>query len=408
MNWNQHFADATTNLRRNTVREFLKYAKRPGMISFGGGLPAPELFPIAEFAKASDAVLRRHGAKALQYGESEGVAELREWIAADLGVAAENVLITSGAQQALDLLGRVLIDKDDHVAVENPTYLALLSSWRLQAPKFEAVRSDAEGLCVDGLRAGAKLLYLVPNFQNPQGTTLTLERRVELAEFARQQELIVVEDDPYGELRYDGEALPSVFEFAGKTDGPVVRVGTFSKVLAPGLRVGWLIADRALLEKVVQAKQSSDLHTSTFNQYLALELVANGLLDTQIPKLCSEYRHRRDVMLESLSETMPEGVEWTTPEGGMFLLITLPAGVNGAEIARAALSENVLVVPGEDFHVIGGENTLRLNFSNCTPEQIKTGIGRLAGIVAGRRPFGVHMEGVPTAADKAVRAPNVQ
>ena len=381
MNWSQHFADATANLRRNTVREFLKYAKRRGMISFGGGLPAPELFPIAEFEKASEAVLRCAGVKALQYGESEGVAELRQWVAADAGVAAENVLITSGAQQALDLLGRVLINKGDSVAVENPTYLALLSSWRVHGPNFAAVRSDADGLCVDGLRPGAKLLYLVPNFQNPQGTTLASERRAELATFAKQNEMIVVEDDPYGDLRYQGEALPSVFEIAGKTDGPVARVGTFSKVLAPGLRVGWLIADRAVLEKVAQVKQSSDLHTSTFNQYLALELVTNRVLETQIPKLCSEYRRRRDVMLESLTETMPHGVRWTKPQGGMFLLVTLPRELKGAEIARAALAENILVVPGEDFHVIGGENTLRLNFSNCTPELIRAGIGRLARIV---------------------------
>jgi 2-aminoadipate transaminase len=381
MNWNQRFARSTEKMRRNTVREFLKYAKRPGMISFGGGLPAPELFPIAEFEKASETLLKKYGPKALQYGESEGVAELREWIAADVGVAAENVLITSGAQQALELLGRVLIDEGDRVAVENPTYLALLSSWRVHGPNFEALRSDADGLCVSELRPGAKLLYLVPNFQNPQGTTLSLERRIELVEFAKRNEMIVIEDDPYGELRYEGEALPSIFEIADKTNGPVVRVGTFSKVLAPGLRVGWMIGDRRLLEKVVQAKQSTDLHTSTFNQYLALELVASGLLETQIPKLCSEYRRRRDVMLEALKEAMPDGVQWTRPEGGMFLLLTLPNELKGADIARAALAENVLVVPGEDFHVIGGENTLRLNFSNCTPELIRTGIQRLASIV---------------------------
>lgn len=381
MNWNQHFADATANLRRNTVREFLKYAKRPGMISFGGGLPAPELFPIAEFESASEAVLGRHGAKALQYGETEGIAELRDWIATEAGVAAENVLITSGAQQALDLLGRVLIDDGDCVAVENPTYLALLSSWRVHAPVFEAVRSDAEGLCVDELPPRAKLLYLVPNFQNPQGTTLGSERRAQLVEVAEGNEMIVVEDDPYGQLRYEGEALPSLFEVAEKSGGPVVKVGTFSKVLAPGLRVGWLIAERTLLEKVVQAKQSTDLHTSTVNQYLAFELVASGLLQTQVPKLCSEYRRRRDAMLEALNATMPEGVQWTKPAGGMFLLVTLPPELKGAEIARAALAENVLVVPGADFHVRDGENTLRLNFSNCTVDLIRTGIDRLARIV---------------------------
>jgi 2-aminoadipate transaminase len=382
MNWTLQFARSTENMRRNTVREFLKHAKKPEMISFGGGLPAPELFPVAEFAEASQAVLAQHGAKALQYGETEGVGELRDFIAAKYGVAAENVLITNGAQQALDLLGRVLIDKNDAVAVENPTYLALLSSWRVHEPSFEPVNSDADGLRVGELRRGTKLLYLVPNFQNPQGSTLSLERRIQLAECAQREEMIVVEDDPYGDLRYDGEALPSIFSIAGKTSGPVVSVGTFSKVLAPGLRVGWVVADRPLIEKLVQAKQAADLQTSTLNQYLALKLATGGLLETQVPRLCNEYRCRRDAMLQALNEFMPAGVLWSKPAGGMFLLLTLPGAIAGADVSRAALAENVLVVPGEDFHVVGGENTLRLNFSNCPPELIRTGIERLARIIA--------------------------
>ena len=368
-------------MRRNTVREFLKHAKKPDMISFGGGLPAPELFPLAEFAEASQAVLAQHGPRALQYGETEGVGELREWVARHHGVVAENVLITNGAQQALDLLGRVLINQDDTVAVENPTYLALLSSWRVHGPSFEPVHSDAGGLRVAELRPGTKLLYLVPNFQNPQGTTLSGERRLQLVEFAQREELIVIEDDPYGELRYDGEALPSLFTLSGRIDGPVVAVGTFSKVLAPGLRVGWVVAHRALIEKLVQAKQAADLQTSTLNQYLALKLATSGLLGTHVPKLRHEYRCRRDAMLGALLNFMPADVVWSKPAGGMFLLLTLPNGLSGASISRAALAENVLVVPGEDFHVVGGENTLRLNFSNCAPGLIRSGIERLSRIV---------------------------
>ena len=317
----------------------------------------------------------------LQYGETEGVGELREFIAAENKVAVENVLITSGAQQALDLIGRVLIDADDRVALENPTYLALLSSWRVHRPAFEPVRSDAEGLDVGNMGHGAKLLYVVPNFQNPQGTTLSLRRREKLAAYAKAEDLIVVEDDPYGALRYEGEALSSIFELSGGCSGPVIKVGTFSKVLSPGIRVGWVIANQALIEKLVPAKQAADLHTSTINQHVALELVKNGLLHEHVPMLCNEYKTRRDTMLRALKQDMHEGVSWTEPAGGMFLLMTLPESLDGSTLARAALKENVLVVPGADFHVVGGENTVRLNFSNAKPESIQVGIERLAGVL---------------------------
>ena len=382
MNWTLQFARSAENMRRNTVREFLKHAKKPEMISFGGGLPAAELFPIEEFVEASERVLREHGSSALQYGETEGVRELREFIAKDHGVAVENVLVTSGAQQALDLLGRLLINENDAVAVENPTYLALLSSWRGHRPAFIPVSSDAEGLRVGDLKSGIKLLYVVPNFQNPQGTTLSSERRIQLAGFAEREGMIVIEDDPYGELRYEGEAVRSLFSIAGQTQGPVVSVGTFSKVLAPGLRVGWVIAARPLIEKLVQAKQSADLHTSTFNQYLALRLAMSGLFETHIPRLREEYRCRRNAMLNALTEFMPANVSWSKPAGGMFLLLTLPDALSGSAVAHPALAKNVLVVPGEDFHVEGGKNTLRLNFSNCTAELIRIGIERLGRIIA--------------------------
>jgi len=376
------FASATENMRRSTVREFLKFAKQPGMISFGGGLPAAELFPVAEFERASEAILRKHAGRALQYGETEGVAELRDYIATKYGVAVENVMITSGAQQALDLLGRVLIDRGDRIALENPTYLALLASWRVHRPEFVAIPSDENGMDVSQLGTGKKMLYVVPNFQNPQGTTLSHERRCALAEFAVRNEVVVVEDDPYGELRYEGEPLQSIFELGGKCNGPVVSVGTFSKVLSPGLRVGWVVAHQKLIEKLVLAKQSTDLHTSTFNQYVAWELATSGLLEHHVPRLRAEYERRRDAMLEALSTFMPAEVSWSRPAGGMFLLLRLPEELKGAEIARAALAAKVVVVPGEDFHIAGGENSLRLNFSNCAPELIRTGVERLANIVA--------------------------
>jgi 2-aminoadipate transaminase len=368
-------------MRRSTVREFMRYAQQPGMISFGGGLPAAELFPIAAFEHATKEVLAKRGGSALQYGETEGVAELRENIALEHKVAVENVLITSGAQQALDLIGRVLLDAEDRVAVENPTYLALLSSWRVHGPAFEPLRSDAEGLDIGSMNHGCKMLYVVPNFQNPQGTTLSLRRREQLAAYAKKENLIVVEDDPYGALRYEGEPLPSIFELSGRCNSSVVSVGTFSKVLSPGLRVGWAVAHPVLIEKLIQAKQSADLHTSTINQHLALELVKNGLLEKHVPVLCNEYRKRRDTMLHALRQHMPDGVSWTEPAGGMFLLMTLPEGINGAMLARAALNENVLVVPGADFHVVGGENTVRINFSNAKPELIQLGIARLAAVL---------------------------
>jgi 2-aminoadipate transaminase len=381
MNWEQQFARTTERMRRSAVREFMRYAQRPGMISFGGGLPAAELFPIAAFERATKEVLAKRAGSALQYGETEGVGELREFIAAENNVAVENVLITSGAQQALDLIGRVLIDADDRVAVENPTYLALLSAWRVHRPAFEPVRSDAEGFDVAGMSHGAKMLYLVPNFQNPQGTTMPLQRREQLAAYAQAEELIVVEDDPYGSLRYEGEALPSIFELSGRCRGPVIKVGTFSKVLSPGIRVGWVIADAALIEKLVPAKQAADLHTSTNNQQVASELVKSGLLREHVPMLCSEYAKRRDAMLCALKLHMPNGVSWTEPAGGMFLLMTLPESMDGTTLARAALKENVLVVPGADFHVVGGENTVRINFSNAKPEWIQIGIERLGGVL---------------------------
>jgi 2-aminoadipate transaminase len=367
-------------MRRNTVREFLKLAGQPGVISFAGGLPAAELFPREEIGRAAETVFTRIGTKALQYGETEGIQELRAWIADKHGTGIDSVLITNGAQQALDMIGKVLIDTGDHIAVENPTYLALLSAWRPLEPIFQAVLSDIDGLIPESLPEATKLLYLVPNFQNPAGYTLSLERRLLLAAMAQRDQLIIVEDDPYGELRYEGESLPSIFSLAGAQHGPVIHVGSFSKILAPGLRIGWIVASPELIERLVLAKQAMDLHTSTTNQWISFELASSRFLDRHIPGLRLAYRNRRDTMLESLYRFMPPNVHWTRPSGGMFLLLTLPKNVDAAALARQCLKKGVLVVPGRDFHVRGGENTLRLNFSAPSEERIREGVEKLGEI----------------------------
>ena len=373
-------------MRRSTIRELLKLTARPDMISFAGGLPAPELFPLEQMRRATECVLTQRGHAALQYGETEGVAELRDWLAARFstkGIAVEraNVLITTGAQQALDLIGRIFLDEGDAVIVENPTYLALLSAWRPWGVRFLPVISDASGMCVNELdplfAQRPKLVYSVPNFQNPQGTTLGLEGRLRLLKLLRENDAVVVEDDPYGELRYEGEFLPHLFEL-DRGEGRVLHVGTFSKTIAPGLRVGWVIAPEEVIEKLVLAKQGADLHTSTFCQHVLYEMVREGLLEKRLPLLREAYQERRDAMLSALEEWFPGDASWTRPEGGMFLMVNFPANVDTAELLKVALQLKVAFVPGEEFHAAeGGRNTLRLNFSNSPPAVIEQGIQRL-------------------------------
>lgn len=397
MNWNQRFARRTAQMKRSAVRELLKVIARPEIISFAGGLPAPELFPVAELRAASNAVLEREGRRALQYAETEGVSELREWLAVHFSqpgrrIKPANVLITSGAQQGLDLIGRVLLEEGDQVVVENPTYLALLSAWRPLGVAFLATPGDADGLRTDSLepllRRRPKLLYTIPNFQNPQGTTLSLERRARLVKLARAHGVGIVEDNPYGELRFGGEPLPHLLDLdtqsapTGGLEFNVIHTGTFSKVLAPGLRVGWVVGSETVVDKLVQAKQAADLHTSTLNQLIAFQLLTSGLLDHQLPRLRLAYQQRRDAMLTALATHFPEGLTWTRPAGGMFLLVTLPTGWDASEILVLALRQNVAFVPGEDFHLEGqGHNTFRLNYSNARPDQIEEGIRRLGGVL---------------------------
>ncbi len=394
MNWAEKFAPRAALMKRSAIRELLKVAGRPGMVSFAGGLPAAELFPVAEIEVVAQRVLREHGRKALQYGETEGLAALRDWVAETFSterarLKRENVLITSGAQQGLDLLGRVLLDAGDRVMVENPTYLAALSAWRPWGVEFLAVPMDGEGLKVAAVRellkAGPKMLYTSPNFQNPQGTTLSSERRRDLAGVMRECGLAVAEDNPYGDLWYDEAPPASLFELdarmngEGGLDSNVVYFGTFSKILAPAFRVGWTIGEEELIDKMALAKQAADLQSSTLNQHIALEMARGGL---KLEALRAAYRERRDAMLEALEKCFPEGVEWTRPSGGLFVWVTLPAGVNSMELLPRAVECNVTFVPGEDFHADGsGENTMRLNFSNASVENIRAGIERLGAVL---------------------------
>ena len=398
MNWNNQFAARTALMKRSAVREFLKLTSQPGMISFAGGLPAPELFPADAFREATEAILKSRPAQALQYGEAEGVAELRDWIARahsqpDLSLTRANVIVTTGSQQGIDLLGRIFLDPDDAVAVENPTYLAALSAWRPLGVRFLPITSDADGLRVDHLEAlltqGAKLLYTIPNFQNPQGTTLTAPRRQQLIDSLRTTRVVLVEDNPYGELRYEGDSLPHLYQFAARRESNhhgselnSIYLGTFSKVLAPGLRVGWVIGPEVVIEKLVQAKQAADLHTGTFSQHVAFELVRGGFIENHLPRLRAAYRERRDTMLVALERHFPSGAQWTRPDGGMFLMITLPGDVKATDLLSEALANQVAFVPGNDFHLDeAGQHTLRLNFSNASPERIEEGIRRLGKIL---------------------------
>jgi 2-aminoadipate transaminase len=383
----------------SAIRELLKVTEQPDFISFAGGLPAPEAFPIDEVARVAQRLIQQQGAQALQYGATEGYMPLREWIARQMTaegwpVSVENVLITTGSQQALDLLGKIFIDAGDAVLVESPTYLAALQAWNAYGATYLEMASDEAGIIPDGLeeamQARPKLLYTVPNFQNPKGVTITLERRMRLVELARRYSIPIVEDDPYRELRFEGEHLPRLIALDSQQrddgmssyNGNIIHLNTFSKILAPGLRVGWVIAAPEVIGKLVQAKQGVDLHTATFNQMIAYELSRSGFLKDHARVIVQTYRQRRDVMLAAMQEHFPPDIRWTHPQGGMFLWVMLPAGCDATGILREVIAQKVAFVPGAPFHANGGGiNTLRMNFSNATPEHIREGIARLGKVL---------------------------
>lgn len=384
-------------MKRSTVREILKLTARPEVISFAGGLPAPELFPVERIREASDTVLAERGREMLQYSTSEGMPELRALIAKRMSsgqfqIHPDNILITSGSQQAIDMIARIFLNEGDRVVVENPTYVGMMTSWRPFHLQFSAVPTDNDGMIVEELepllqREQHKLMYAIPTFQNPQGTTLTRARREKLAELLVKYNLPMVEDDPYGELRYSGDPVPSVMQteaaYRGLTnaEGNVIYCGTFSKVLTPGMRIGWVVAAFPVIDKLVQVKQATDLHTSTFNQFVSYEVARDEVfLNAHVTNLRDVYRQRRDLMLATMDEHFPQEVTWTRPEGGLFLMVTMPEHLNARDILKQALAHDVAFVPCDDFFITGGQNTFRLNYSNAQPERIVEGIKRL-GVV---------------------------
>jgi 2-aminoadipate transaminase len=393
--WEYRFAHRTQKMGSSVIRELLKLTEQQDIISFAGGLPAPEVFPVEEFKKACNYVLDNFGAQALQYSTTEGYLPLRDMIARhtsrySVPIIAGNILITSGSQQALDFIGRLFINRGDYIAVESPTYLGALQAWNAYGAQYIAVRADEDGMVVDeleaALRIGPKFIYVLPNFQNPSGSTMSLQRRKQLVELADKYGVPIVEDDPYGQLRYEGEHLPSVVSldstYRGYGEecysGNVIYLSTFSKLLAPGLRLAWVVAPEQVIRRLVMAKQAADLHTASFNQYVAYEVAKGGFLDEHVNVIRATYRERRDTMLEMMEEMFPSEVHWTRPKGGMFLWGVLPAQLDAAEVLKVAIDRKVAFVPGAAFHPTGGgANTMRLNFSYSSPENIREGITRL-------------------------------
>lgn len=392
--WEYRYAHRMQKMGSSVVRELLKLTEQPDIISFGGGLPAPEVFPLKEFKEACNYVLDNFGAQALQYGTTEGYTPLREMISRHTGrysvkVKPENILITSGSQQALDFIGRVFLNRGDYIVVESPTYLGALQAWNAYGAQYISVPMDEHGMIVDelekALRIGPKFIYVLPNFQNPTGATLSLERRQRIVELADKYGVPIVEDDPYGQLRYEGEHLPSLVYLDsqyrgddGTYTGNVIYLSTFSKILAPGIRMAWVVAPEQVIKKLVHTKQAADLHTATFNQMVAYEVGKGGFLDEHVKVIRATYKERRDVMLETMEEIWPAGTNWTKPQGGMFLWGMLPKGMDTAEVLKLAIDKKVAFVPGFAFHANGGgHNTMRINFSYCAPDVIREGTTRL-------------------------------
>ncbi len=377
------FSQRAQKLTSSAIREILKVTERPEVISFAGGLPSPDTFPVERLREHTQRVLTDTPTAALQYGPTEGYMALREWIAAKYAASPANVLVTTGSQQALDLLGKVLIDSGSRVLVETPTYLGALQAFSLSEPQFVSVPSDDQGPITSELTEaftkGARFMYCLPNFQNPTGRRLPLERRRALAEIASDRGLLVLEDDPYGALSYKGDALPTLHSMNPET---IVYMGSFSKVLAPGLRVGFLIAPEELHRKLVQAKQAADLHTPSFTQRIVYETIKDGFLDAHVPTIRKLYAQRCNTMLEAMSRHFPTSVQWNRPEGGMFIWVKLPAKLDSRVLLEQAIAQNVAFVPGAPFFANDPQpNTLRLSFVTVSPERIEKGISILGELL---------------------------
>ncbi|MGO4376873.1 aminotransferase-like domain-containing protein [Pseudoduganella sp. RAF53_2] len=385
-----HFSERAMQMQSSFIREILKVTQQPEIISFAGGLPSPATFPVEVMQKAFDKVLSTAGKTALQYGPTDGYMPLRQWIADSVSqngaqISPEQVLMVSGSQQALDLIGKVLIDEGSKVLVETPSYLGALQAFSVYRPEFVSVDTDEHGLVpssLDRIAAGARLLYALPNFQNPTGRSLSVERRQELVETCARLNLPLIEDDPYGALSYKGQPSPKMV--AMNPDG-VIYMGSFSKVLTPGIRLGYVVAPKPMVRRLELAKQAADLHTAQLTQMVVHEVVKDGFLDQHIPTIRELYGNQCQAMLDAMAEHFPASATWTKPEGGMFIWVDLPKHINAMELLDEAIKQKVAFVPGSPFYANEPEtNTLRLSFVTVPPERIRQGIEILGKLIKAR------------------------
>ena len=387
---NIEFAERMNHVQKSFIREILKITENPDVISFAGGLPNPDSFPIKEIQQASEKVLADYGSSVLQYSSTEGYLPLREYIAEryyqrfGLSVEADEILITSGSQQALDLIGKIFLNKGDQVVLERPGYLGAIQAFSIFEPEFQSVALNDDGIdlnqLADTLKVhNPKLFYTVPNFHNPSGVTYSAENREKIAELLKQQQTILIEDDPYSELRFIGEDLPPIKKFLGDQS---IMLGSFSKIVAPAMRLGWICAQGELMEKLIIAKQAADLHTNYYSQRIVHQFLIDNDLEDHIEKIKQMYKQKRECMVQMIKKYFPKEVKSTQPEGGMFLWVTLPEGMSSLDLFNLAAKENVAFVPGDPFYVNGKNvNTLRLNYTNSSEEMIEEGIKRLAKVI---------------------------
>ncbi len=384
------FANRMGTTHKSFIREILKVTEDPEIISFAGGLPNPKFFPVKEIANASLKVLEENGENVLQYSTTEGYLPLREYIAEryrkkkGLKVDPDEILITNGSQQGIDLIGKIFLDKGDQIVIERPGYLGAIQAFSMYEPIFQSIPLLDDGIDTNLLERTfrgnrIKLFYAVPNFQNPSGITYSRQRRRDVANILKKHNAIFVEDDPYGELRFIGEDLPSIRAYL---EDNIILLGSFSKIITPGLRLGWICAKKDIMERIIVAKQASDLHSNYLSQRIVHQYLIDNDIDKHILKIRDAYKKRRDLMVSMIVEYFPEEIKYTKPEGGMFLWITLPKRISSLDLVDLAIKENVAFVPGNAFYVDGGgNNTLRLNFSNSDEEKIEEGIKRLANIM---------------------------
>lgn len=387
------FSEEAKSLHASDIREILKVTENPEIISFAGGLPAPELFPIDEMMKVDVEILKKEGRQAVQYSTTEGYVPLRKQIAKRMKTSFhtdctyEDIIITAGSQQGLSLLGQLFLNEGDIVLVESPTYMGATTAFAVNFPNFVEVETDDKGMVPEALEAAiekygdrVRLMYVIPEFQNPTGITWPVERRKAFMDIVNRYDFPVLEDDPYGELRYDGDKVPSLKSM--DTKGNIIFLGSFSKILMPGLRIAWMVADPVIIDKVVKLKQAVDLQASSFGQRQTSYYIDMFDLDEHVAKIKALYKKRRDLMCESMKKYFPEGITFTYPEGGLFTWVTLPEGMDAKELMPKVLAKNVAYVPGGPFYPHGGHaNHFRLNYSNMPEDRIVEGIKRLADVL---------------------------